>query len=182
MQKVVCIAEGSAWDGIDGKNLPEGLSLIWCSCSVACSCDIRLALLASLISLSEEKMWFYLHESWNVGLLGFFRQSLLLAMTLALTVAFLQEHEQRCLVTVECMSTAILASPVTKCGYHYQSLQTVAGMPSVPMMLCWEHEPLSEGIFWEKQQILATSSGVFKTQYRNKWIPAAPLGWQGAIC
>lgn len=89
-------------------------------------------------------------------------------MTLALTVAFLQEHKQCCLVTVECMSTAILVSLVTKCGYHYQSLQTVAGMTGVPVMLCWEHEPLSEGVFWEKQQILGTSTGVFKTQYRNK--------------
>lgn len=55
-----------------------------------------------------------------MGLLRFFGQSLLLAVTLALTVASLQEHEQHCLVIVaERMSTAVLASPLMMRGYHY---------------------------------------------------------------
>lgn len=96
-------------------------------------------------------------------------------MTLALTVAFLQEHKQCCLVTVECMSTAILASLVTKCGYHYQSLQTVAGMTGVPVMLCWEHEPLSEGVsgknnrYWGLLLVFSKHSTEINESLQHHW-------------
>lgn len=46
---------------------------------------------------------------------------------------------------------------------------------------CWAQASLRSA-FWEEWQILGTSKMVFKSRYKNKLIPAAPLGWQRASC
>lgn len=189
---MVWIAEDSTGDGIAGKTLPEGLcvGVSWCFCFVACSCDICLALFASLLlSLfaREEHVLLSVRElndrspEFFWGILALSRDTVschfLRGMRTALSgyCCWMLKHSCSCIF---CHSAWIPLSELA--GSDQYARYPCDALLGHQWLRLVRHEPLSEGVFWEEWKILGTSTVVFRTTYRNKLITAAPPGWQGS--